>query len=399
MSSQTSNVLEAGRIYRSIGAIPPDLLRADIYRAWERSHLQGANPHTLQAESLSSLDTERLLEKHSYLINAVRPYFRILSQAAGRERHAVMLSNHEAILLDVIGDEQTIDGPEPFPLPGTLLSEAVAGANGIGTTLAEENYTEIVAAEHFIDGFYPFTCQGTPLRNDKGEIVGVFSISVRNPDAGQRLKEILLCASHGIEAEFLVTSLEKDVRHVLASNPDDYQPLENLRQDIIQAHQTTRLQLEIISRMVAVNTVDYAMQLLQQAEKSIQIFRRRAKVWRDLASLERGIPQVLILTDVVQDLVDLLSTEAAIRKVEVVMHFSEPVMIFADLKSLSRQLLSYFLYAFESANKGGIVEVELVTILHSELVQVSFHSIPGLNISQSDVNSYIFTLPIGKNGL
>ncbi|MFN6558622.1 MAG: hypothetical protein RMY28_002300 [Nostoc sp. ChiSLP01] len=146
MSSQTSNVLEAGRIYRSIGAIPPDLLRADIYRAWERSHLQGANPHTLQAERLSSLDTERLLEKHTYLLNAVRPYFRILSQAAGRERHAVMLSNHEAILVDVIGDEQTIHGPEPFPLPGALLSEAVAGANGIGTTLAEENYTEIVAA-------------------------------------------------------------------------------------------------------------------------------------------------------------------------------------------------------------------------------------------------------------
>lgn len=396
MSSQTSDVLEAGRIYRSIGAIPPDLLRADIYRAWERSHLQGANPHTLQAERLSNLDTERLLEKHSYLLNAVRPYFRILSQAAGRERHAVMLSNHEAILLDVIGDEQTINGPEAFPLPGALLSEAVAGANGIGTTLAEENYTEIVAAEHFIDGFSPFTCQGTPLRNDKGEIVGVFSISVRNKDAGQRLKEILLCASHGIEAEFLVTSLEKDVRDVLASNPDDYQPLENLRQDIIQAHQATRLKLEIISRMVAVNTLDYAMQLLQQAEKSIQIFRRRAKVWRDLASLERGTTQLVVLNDVVQDLVDILSTEAAICKVEIVIHFSEKFLVLADLKSLLRKLFSYFLSAFESANQGGTVEVEMARILHSELVKVTFCSIPGLNISQSDLTSYIFTLPIGK---
>ncbi|MDZ8187630.1 MAG: sigma-54-dependent Fis family transcriptional regulator [Nostoc sp. ChiSLP02] len=399
MSSQTTNVLEAGRIYRSIGAIPPHLLRADIYRAWERSHLQGANPHTLQAERLSSLDTERLLEKHSYLLNAVRPYFRILSQAAGRERHAVMLSNHEAILLDVIGDEQTIHGPEPFPLPGALLSESVAGANGIGTTLAEESYTEIIAAEHFIDGFYPFTCQGTPLRNDKGEIVGVFSISVRNQDTGQRLKEILLCASHGIEAEFLVASLEKNVRDVLASNPDDYEPLENLRQDIIQAHQATRLQLEIISRMLAVNTLDYAMQLLQQAEKSIQIFRSRAKVWRDLASLERSTPQLLVLTDVVQDLVDLLSTEAAIRKIEIVIHFSDPVIVLADLQNLLRQLFSYFVYAFETANKGGTVEVEVIKILHSELVQVIFRSIPGLNLSQADLTSYIFTLPTAKKRL
>ncbi|MBD2360785.1 sigma-54-dependent Fis family transcriptional regulator [Anabaena minutissima FACHB-250] len=396
MSFQVADVLEAGRIYRSIGKIPIDLLRVEVYRAWERSHLQGANPHALQAEKLSVLDTERLVESNTYLINAARPYFRILSQAVGRERHAVMLSNHHAILLDVFSDEQTINETEGFPPPGTLMSEAVAGANGIGTPLAEENYTEIVAAEHFIEGFHPFSCQGTPLRNDQGEIVGVLSISARSPDVRQRLKEILICASHGIEAEFLVANLEKDVRHVLESHDDDYQPLENLRQDIIQAHQATRLQLEIVSRMVVVNRIDYAMQLLQQAEKSIQLFRRRATFWRKLASFERDVPQPLLLTDAICSLVDLLSTEAAIRKVEVVLYLTEPIIVVADLNSLLRKLLRYFLQAFEIANQGGTVEVAVNQMPNSELVEVSFKPTPVFNIAQLDIAPATFTIPRGE---
>ncbi|MEA5568724.1 GAF domain-containing protein [Anabaena sp. UHCC 0399] len=396
MSFPVADVLEAGRIYRSIGKIPIDLLRVEVYRAWERSHLQGANPHALQAEKLSVLDTERLVESNTYLINAARPYFRILSQAVGRERHAVMLSNHHAILLDVFSDEQTINETEGFPPPGTLMSEAVAGANGIGTPLAEENYTEIVAAEHFIEGFHPFSCQGTPLRNDQGEIVGVLSISARSPDVRQRLKEILICASHGIEAEFLVANLEKDVRHVLESHDDDYQPLENLRQDIIQAHQASRLQLEIVSRMVVVNRIDYAMQLLQQAEKSIQLFRRRATFWRKLASFQRDVPQPLLLTDAICSLVDLLSTEAAIRKVEVVLYLTEPIIVVADLNSLLRKLLRYFLQAFEIANQGGTVAVAVNQIPNSELVEVSFKPTPVFNIAQLDIAPATFTIPRGE---
>lgn len=74
--------LEAGRVYKSTGALPKNILRSTVYRAWERSHLQGANPHALQAEKLSRLETERLVEQQSYLLNVVRPYFQILSQAA-----------------------------------------------------------------------------------------------------------------------------------------------------------------------------------------------------------------------------------------------------------------------------------------------------------------------------
>jgi len=396
MSPSEIDVLEARRIYKSTGAIPAQMLRSTIYRAWERSHLQGANSQALQAEKLSGLATERLIQQKQTLIQVATPYIRMLSQAAGTDRHAVMLGDQNAIVLDVVGDKQTVQGPEPFPGPGSLLSEAVGGANGIGTPLAEADYVEIISAEHFIDGFHPFTCQGIPLRDDKQEIIGVLSISLRRADARQRLKEILLCASGGVEAELLIANLEKDVRRVLESHPNEYQPLEELRQDIIQAHQAARLKLEVVSRMVAVNRLDYAIQLLRQAEQSIQIFRRRAEIWRNLASFEIGTLQPVSLTDNISNLVDLLSTEVAIRQVEVVTDWYEPISVVADPRSLLRQLLHYFLQAFDHAGKGGIVKVEVHKIPNSELAQLSFIVIPVFNISQSAPTSQVFYLPITR---
>ncbi|WP_228371180.1 hypothetical protein [Trichormus azollae] len=101
MSDQGNNAVEAGRIYTGTGGICAEMLRSEIYPPWERSHLQGANNLALQAEKLSSLETERLVAQQSNLINVAAPYFRTLSQAAGTDRHAVMLTDRQAILLDV----------------------------------------------------------------------------------------------------------------------------------------------------------------------------------------------------------------------------------------------------------------------------------------------------------
>jgi transcriptional regulator of acetoin/glycerol metabolism len=396
MKALQSDVLEAGRIYKSMGAIPARMLRSKIYRAWERSHLQGANPYTLQAEKLSPSDTEDLITKNSDLIRVASPYIRMLSQAAGVDRHAVMLSDQQAILLDVVGDKQTVQETESFPGPGSLLSESVAGANGIGTPLAEADYVEIISAEHFIEGFHPFTCQGIPLRNDKQEIVGALSISMLRPDAGQRLKEILLCASHGIEADLLVANLEKHIRRVLKSNPNEYQPLEDLRQDVIQANHAARLKLEVVSRMVAVNRLDYAMQLLGQAEHSIDIFRRRAEIWRTLASFEIGTVQPVSLTDQISNLIDVLSTETAIRQVTILPDWYEPITVFADPRSLLHDLLRYFLQAFDQAGKGGQVQVVVHKTANEELVEVSLKAISVVNLSLSAPHSQVFYLPIKR---
>jgi sigma-54 dependent transcriptional regulator, acetoin dehydrogenase operon transcriptional activator AcoR len=80
------NALEVGRRYRISKALPKGLLREPVYCAWERSHLSGADPLRPRAESLSPVETERLIERHSALVAAAQPYMQMLSRAAGNER-------------------------------------------------------------------------------------------------------------------------------------------------------------------------------------------------------------------------------------------------------------------------------------------------------------------------
>jgi sigma-54 dependent transcriptional regulator, acetoin dehydrogenase operon transcriptional activator AcoR len=143
--------------YVSIGKLSPALLREPVFRAWERSHLQGASALRAKAIQLEPLETERLLESKKEIILAAQPYLRALSKAAGSVPHAAMLGDAQAIVLDVKGDEQTVHGPVSVPGPGSLLDEGACGANGIGTPLAEGAYAELVGPEHFIGGFHPFT--------------------------------------------------------------------------------------------------------------------------------------------------------------------------------------------------------------------------------------------------
>lgn len=207
-SPDRARTLAAWRAFVATGQIPRGELREHIDRAWRRAHAAGCRPDMPRAERLDPLETAQLLEREADLIAAARPYMSALSRAAGDARHAAMLADRDVVLLDVIGDEATVHDPD-FPCPGSRMSEPFAGSNGLGTPIAEGRYVELEGPEHFIEGFHAFTCQGTPLRGADGELAGVLSTSVRSTSASERLREIMLCAAHGIEAELLRRRLER----------------------------------------------------------------------------------------------------------------------------------------------------------------------------------------------
>jgi sigma-54 dependent transcriptional regulator, acetoin dehydrogenase operon transcriptional activator AcoR len=354
MALQPSPSYEAWRRYASTGALAHKLLRAPVYRAWERSHLQGANPRLPRAEALSPLDTEQLLQRQQAMLHAAHPFLRALSAAAGGERHAAMLSDSQAVVLEVLGDEASVHGPERVPGPGALLSEAVCGANGLGTPLAEGSYVELVGPEHFIQGFHLFTCQGIPLRAPGGEVAGVLSTSVRRPDASGRLREILLCAAHGIEAELLRERLERDLKRVLEAAPDEAGSLERLRQDVMQAQATARVRLLSAARVVARSLPQQDLRLVHEATLAIDTFRRRAELWRMLASEEQQPPRSVDLQECLRDLVDLLETELRVRQARLQVE-GESTPLLADPHRLYQQLFRGLMQALEHAGEGGSV--------------------------------------------
>lgn len=359
MPPDVDTARQAHQQYLSTGSLRAELLRDTVFRAWERSHLQGASPRRIYAVQLDVQEIDRLLERHQRLIQAARPYMRALSQAAGAERHAAMLGDARAVVLDVVGDPRSVDGPERVPGPGALLAEEVSGANGIGTPLAEAAYVELVGAEHFIEGFHPFTCQGVPVRDPDGAVAGVVSVSMRRTEAARRLREILICAVHGIEAELIRERLGEDLRRVVAAGTIDEGLLEKLRQDIVQSQATARLEVQLAARDFARDRLQYAMRLLSLAHASIASFERQSALWRDLVSMEQGAHRSIELDLLVRDLAALLRTEAATGRIALELGEIEPVRVDIDPRGASRELFRDFLRGFDVARGGGSVRVSV----------------------------------------
>jgi transcriptional regulator of acetoin/glycerol metabolism len=331
--------------------LAPDTLRPYVLRAWNRARASGCNPRLGRADLLGEHDTQQLLAERHELITATAPFLGALSRAAGENRHAAMLADTDGRLLCLAGDPETM-ADENFPRPGSLLDEAHAGANGVGTAIAENGYVELVGPEHFIEGFHAFTCQGVPITGPQGAM-GVLSMSVRTLATADRVRDILFCATEAVECELLAKWLSG------ISGQEMEHTLERLRQDMLQRLTSARLRMEVAARRIAAGADVTSM--VQTSKAMSAQFARQARTWRLLALERTGTaqPEPLALADIVQDLLDLLATEARLTGVQFEWGAAERVRVLDDQQALTRRLLGGFLSTLQKAAPGSTLVVEV----------------------------------------
>lgn len=371
-----------------VGEANRALLRPHVLRAWQRSVAADCSPHSLTAERLPAAETLALLHRERKLIEAARPYIAALSRSAGGARHAAQLADRGACVLDVVGDERSVTGPEAVPGPGAVMSEAGAGANGLGTTLAETGYTEIIGPEHFIEGFHGYTCQGIPLVGAGGVILGVISISLLGIGTADRIRDILFCASQGIECDLLSQEL---LDTVVRSRQDAAGGVaERLRQDIVQHLAAARLKLELAAQRLARGGDTAA--LLETAEELTIRFRRRATLWRDLVTEGVAAPRPFRLDEMVEQMIALLSTEASVNELNVAWGMrQDPAVVLADPHGAGRQLLAEVLTGMQRIGRGGRLRLEVVAEPERTLGAVVIH---GHTAGEQPVPSMRIDLPL-----
>ena len=334
--------------------LAPDTLRPYVLRAWNRARASGCNPRLGRADLLGEDDTQLLLAERHELITATAPFLGALSRAAGENRHAAMLADTDGRLLCLTGDPETM-ADENFPRPGSLLDEAHAGANGVGTAIAENGYVELVGPEHFIEGFHAFTCQGVPITGPQGPM-GVLSMSVRTLATADRVRDILFCATEAVECDLLAKWLSG------ISGQEMEHTLERLRQDMLQRLTSARLRMEVAARRIAAGADVTAM--VQTSKAMSAQFARQARTWRVLA-LERtgpAQPEPLELADIVQDLLDLLATEARVVGVQFAWGAADRVTVLDDHQALTRRLLGGCLSALQKAAPGSTLVVDVCAV-------------------------------------
>jgi sigma-54 dependent transcriptional regulator, acetoin dehydrogenase operon transcriptional activator AcoR len=358
-----TDVREAWDGFVRSGAIDERRVRPTILRAWQRSVAAGCDPYQARADVLTADETIDLLRKEHRLVTIATPFLGALSRAAGSERHAAMLGDGQGRVLKIMGDPDTVADAD-FPRAGSLLSESVAGANGIGTALAEGTYVELVGAEHYIEGFHVFTCQGVPLHGLGGEPVGVLSMSVRRQETASQVRDILFCASEAAECELLSERLSETLG-LLA--PLD-RILESLRQDVIQGIVMARLRFELAAREIAAGTD--ASATLRAAQRLIDKFRREAAVWRNLVSQGTSAVEPIALVELVEDFVALLATEARVAQIELLWKRADKLVVLDDVQALSQRLLKLFLDGLQASVPGSAMEINVIAIEGDGLVSL-----------------------------
>jgi len=346
----------AWREYVENGRSSEGLIRPHVTQAWERSKAGGCNPRLMKADLLDAEGTKRLLETEDHLIQAARPFMTTLSEAAGDHRHAAMLGDRTGRVLDILGDEASITGPEAVPGPGALLNESSAGANGIGTPLARDGYVELVGPEHFIEGFHPFTCQGIPLRDAFGGGAGVLGVSVRRQETANRVRDVLFCATEGLECQLIHEWLLGWVKSVGVSQA---RWADKLRQDLVQTFASARLEFELAAREIARggSTDD----VVEKIRAELRRFRRLADTWRDLVEHHDRGDEELWLDDITSNVFDLLATEARFARVEFTFFELPRFRVLDDRTGLARRILGLLLDAMQAAGVGGRVSAEITS--------------------------------------
>lgn len=357
------------------GTLERSRVRPHIARAWRRSVDAGCDPYCARADVLPPIETMALLKREARLIEVAAPFLGALSRAAGADRHAAMLADGSGRVLKIVADLPTL-ADENFPRAGSLLSEAAAGANGVGTALAEKHYVDLLGPEHYIQGFHPFTCQGVPLTGNSPTPVGVVSMSVRAHKTAEKVRNILFCASEAVQCELLAAELTG----YLAASPDYRTTLEALRQDMIQGAASVRLQIELAAHRLA--SGENATLSLENAYELSTRFKRQAAVWRNLADEVTGAAEPIILSDLVGDFISLMDTEARIAEVSLKPGRIDRVLALDDSRRVLQRLLSAVLGAMQSAQPKTPIVIDVLAEPGEGVLQVRSQSPAGQELTQ-----------------
>src|SRR3989442_2743582 len=167
--------------FLTTGSLATHSPRPLILDSWQRCHVMHVNPSRRCAPLAVARETQlyQLREANELLIRATHSVMGRLTDFLAGSGYVIVLSDVKGCLLDVLGDVgirrrlARIDF-----VPGGNWSEAAAGTNAIGTALADGHVVQLMAAEHYCDGWQDLTCTAAPIRHPfTGEVMGVLDVT------------------------------------------------------------------------------------------------------------------------------------------------------------------------------------------------------------------------------
>ncbi len=167
--------------FLSTGSLATAIPRSIIMDSWQRCSNMHVNPSRRSAPLAIARDSQlhQLRQANELLIRATRSVMDRLTNFLADSGYVIVLSDARGCLLDVVGDAMIRRRLAHIDfVPGGNWSEAGAGTNAIGTALADGHVVQLMAAEHYCDGWQDLTCTASPIRHPfTGQVIGVLDIT------------------------------------------------------------------------------------------------------------------------------------------------------------------------------------------------------------------------------
>ena len=155
--------------------------RPRILASWTRCRAAHVDPNRAAAPiaAMTEGNLAERREQNKRLLRTAKPVVSYLDDHLAQSGYAVALTDSTGCILELHGEADVRRHLARIDfVPGGGWSENAAGTNAIGTSIADGRPMQLMAAEHFCEGWQDLTCTAAPIRSSRtGEVIGALDIT------------------------------------------------------------------------------------------------------------------------------------------------------------------------------------------------------------------------------
>ncbi|NLK64578.1 MAG: sigma 54-interacting transcriptional regulator [Tissierellia bacterium] len=175
--------------------------KTQIAKSKERCRKLGLKKEQIYSKKIiSDADLQKILVKNRNMIMTALPYIEEIIKFTKGSDFFIFLTDSEGCILNALGDEKILS--EAFSLkmiPGAYMNEENVGTNAMSYVIKTGDPVQLTGEDHYIDAYSRWTCSAAPIRDHKGELIGVLDLTGYTKNVHPHTLGIVVAAAKAIE--------------------------------------------------------------------------------------------------------------------------------------------------------------------------------------------------------
>jgi transcriptional regulator of acetoin/glycerol metabolism len=195
------------------GVLDTNRISKRIAESWYRSKEYNIDPFLDKGRNILTGEAyEKKIADNHKLLEIAMPYLETLWKSIQDKGTYLILTDSEGYILKIISESGVRKFLNQFNIvQGVKWTENEVGTNAIGTALVTHEPIQVVGNEHFSVASHGMTCSSAPIKNSRGELIGVLDISSINIVKDLNLLSLAVSMAYAIESQW---KLQEQMRRI-----------------------------------------------------------------------------------------------------------------------------------------------------------------------------------------